>query len=295
MDEYTLKEGFLGQKMIVLPSAIKNRVKNNPISGKFYVTDLGYFPKAHHHFRKRKKNHGDYIFIYCTEGRGQIIIDNEKTEITPNQYILIPKQLPHSYNASTEDPWSIYWMHFNGSIANDLYLRHKTTHKKNETTPFVSDRLQLFHQIFDLLKSNYTNYQLEYANILSLNFVSSFIFSKIDIPFTHHNKDNLVGAIINFLNNNINKSYKSKDIAKEFNLSVSYLHTIFKKRTGYSPIHFFNLKKIQKACEYLNFTDLSIKEVSFKIGLQDPLYFSRLFKKHMGISPKTYKNNQNHK
>ncbi|MBJ6367132.1 AraC family transcriptional regulator [Snuella sedimenti] len=295
MDEYTLKEGFLGQKMIVLPDAIKNRVKNNPISGNFYVTDLGYFPKAHHHFRKRKKNHGDYIFIYCTEGRGWITVEKEKIEIFPNQYIIIPKQLAHSYSASVEDPWSIYWMHFNGSIAEDLYLRYKTTHEKSETIPFVDHRLKLFHQIFDLLKSNYTDYQLEYANILSLNFISTYIFSKIDIPFTHQNKDNLVGAIIDFLNNNINKTYKSKDIAKEFKLSPSYLHTIFKKRTGYSPIHFFNLKKIQKACEYLNFTDLSIKEISFKIGIQDPLYFSRLFKKYMGTSPKTYKNNQNHK
>ena len=55
---------------------------------------------------------------------------------------------------------------------------------------------------------------------------------------------------------------------------------------------FFNLKKTQKACEYLNYTDLSIKEISYKIGFDDPLYFSRIFKNFMGKSPRNYKKDQ---
>ncbi|WP_415864943.1 helix-turn-helix domain-containing protein [Thalassobellus suaedae] len=82
---------------------------------------------------------------------------------------------------------------------------------------------------------------------------------------------------------------------RTFNLSTSYLQTLFKKRTGYSLIHFFNLKKTQKACEYLNYTDLSIKEISVKLGFKDPLYFSRLFKNYMGVSPKAYKKSHNQK
>ncbi len=52
------------------------------------------------------------------------------------------------------------------------------------------------------------------------------------------------------------------------------------------------MKKVQKACEYLNYTDLTIKEISFSLGFQDPLYFSRLFKGHMGISPRKYRKGQ---
>ena len=55
---------------------------------------------------------------------------------------------------------------------------------------------------------------------------------------------------------------------------------------------FFNLKKAQKACEYLNYTDLSIKEISFKVGVEDPLYFSRIFKNYMGKSLRNYKQSQ---
>jgi len=55
---------------------------------------------------------------------------------------------------------------------------------------------------------------------------------------------------------------------------------------------FFNLNKTQKACEYLSYTDLSIKEISFKIGFEDPLYFSRTFKNFMGKSPRNYRKSQ---
>ncbi|WP_308991299.1 AraC family transcriptional regulator [Mariniflexile litorale] len=291
MDNSTFKDGFIGQKMIVLPSEAKTRVKNNLITSHFFISDLGYFPKASYHFIKRKKNHDDYIFIYCVEGRGKVKINDLNTTISPNEYIIIPKHTAHSYKSHKEDPWSIYWMHFDGIIANALYERHKLSY--NKIIPFNNDRIKLFNQIFEIFNSNYIDTQLEYANILSLTFLSSFIYNAIETSINIHKNDNLVGSIIDFLNYNIDKSYKSEDIAEEFNLSTSYIHTIFKKRTGYSLIHFFNLKKIQKACEYLNYTDLNIKEISIKLGINDALYFSRLFKKYMGVSPKTYKESHN--
>jgi AraC-like DNA-binding protein len=294
MDKHTLKDGFLGEKILVLPDDIKKRVKKNVITRHFFVSDLGYFPKANHHYRKRKKDSSDFIFIYCVEGKGWIKINNKKWTILPNQYFIIPKHEAHMYSANQEDPWSIYWMHFDGTIAHDLYNRYELNLKKHETLPFINDRIKLFNQIFEIFKSYYIDLQLEYASVLSLNFISSFIYNEIDMSVNIHKQDNLVGAIIDFLNRHIDQSFKSSDIAREFNLSKSYIHTLFKKRTGYSLIHFFNLKKVQKACEYLNFTDLSIKEISYKIGIKDPLYFSRVFKNYMGISPREYKKNQHH-
>lgn len=293
MDKNALKEGFIGQKMIVLPYEITSRAKDNPITCNFFITDLGYFPKANYHYRKRKKNHDGFIFIYCIEGSGWVKIDDIKTTIKPNQYIIIPKHIAHAYKSDNSDPWSIYWIHFDGIIAENLYNRYKETSSKNKTIPFNNDRIKLFNQIFEIFNNNFLDFQLEYATILSLNFISTFIYNKIDSSVSIHKNENLVGIITEFLINNINESFKSEDIAKEFKLSISYIQNLFKKRTGYSLIHFFNLKKIQKACEYLNYTDLSIKEISIKLGFNDPLYFSRLFKNYMGISPKTYKQNHN--
>ena len=78
MDENTLKEGFLGQKMIAFPKSFLVDIKNNPISRNFYISDLGYYPVASHHYRLRKKGAKEYIFIYCTRGKGEIIIKQSR-------------------------------------------------------------------------------------------------------------------------------------------------------------------------------------------------------------------------
>lgn len=289
MDNSTLKEGFLGQRMVVLPHGVKKLLRTNPITKSFYITDMGYYPKAGHHFRIRKKGAGEYIFIYCTEGEGWLKMRGKETRVLPNHFFIIPKNTAHNYGAIDDNPWSIYWMHFDGLVAQNLFERYYSISQLTHTTPFDNTRIKLFNQIFEILKINYTESQMEYANILGLNFLSSFVFSNSNGLPSNNDHDNLVDSIITYLNQNLDKSLNSKDIAKTFNYSPSYIFTLFKKRTGYSLIHFFNLKKIQKACEYINYTELSIKEVSFKLGFQDPLYFSRIFKKYMGVSPKAYR------
>jgi AraC-like DNA-binding protein len=71
----------------------------------------------------------------------------------------------------------------------------------------------------------------------------------------------------------------------QVNLSVSHFAAVFKKSTGFSIIEYFNHLKIQKGCQYLQFTDLRINEIADQLGIEDPYYFTRLFTKTIGISP----------
>lgn len=292
MDNITLRDGFLGQKMIAFPKSVLNMVKANPVTKYFYVSDLGYYPKANHHYRLRKKGANQYIFIYCTKGKGEITLNDKVTTVFPNQFFIIPKNTKHEYMADEEDPWSIYWFHFKGFLAEELYNRYLMNIDNYQNIPFTNERIALFEKIFTLFNSNYKEYQMEYANILSLNFMSLFIYYNLETTIDNPHNDTLIDSIKEFLLENLDKNFKLEEIASRFNYSASYLHIKFKSKTGYSIMVFFNLKKIQKACEYLNYTDLSIKEISFKMGFKDPLYFSRIFKNYMGKSPKNYKQSQ---
>ncbi|SDD82510.1 transcriptional regulator, AraC family [Pricia antarctica] len=292
MDNLTIKEGFVGQRMIVLPKAVKKKADGNPISRSFYVTDIGYYPRAENHFRERQNGANEYVFIYCTEGVGWLELNGQYRKIHTNQFFMMPKGETHRYGASKDNPWSIYWMHFEGTMAKDLFARYKMNISPNDIIPFENERIELFDQMYKIFQSNYIESSLEYVNILSLNFIGAFIYGEIHRSTDAHARDNLVDAIIGYLTDNLDKSFTSQDIADAFNYSTSYLFSLFKKRTGYAIIHFFNLKKTQKACEYLKYTDMSVKEISFSMGFQDPLYFSRLFKKNMGMSPRAYKNSQ---
>lgn len=85
-----------------------------------------------------------------------------------------------------------------------------------------------------------------------------------------------------------------EEIASFVNLSASHFSFLFKKKAGFTPIEYFNHLKVQKACLYLLFTNLRIKEIAFELGIEDQYYFSRMFSKVMGLSPNEYREKRIH-
>jgi len=71
--------------------------------------------------------------------------------------------------------------------------------------------------------------------------------------------------------------------------SSSHFSIVFRKATGMPPIDYFINLKMQKACQLLDMDESRIKEVAHNLGYEDQYYFSRLFKKYMGISPEQYR------
>lgn len=289
-DQKSLKrEGFLGQKMIVLPFNAEEEIRKNPIVSSLYTTDLGYYPYAKDHFRERKKGSPQFILIYCMEGCGWIYLGKTRYELSPNTYFIIPKTTEHHYGTYEDDPWSIYWMHFTGAKAGNFYERYADNFQPTvKPVPYDERRIDLFYEIYYSLENGLDPKNIEYANIRCFEFICSFIYG---IKKKHFGPENdQVRESIDFMKANIDKSLTIEDLANQLKYSVSHYSFLFKKATGTSPLHYFNQLKMQQACQYLNFTNLSSKEICFKLGFEDPYYFSRLFKKMMGFSPSKYRN-----
>jgi len=121
------------------------------------------------------------------------------------------------------------------------------------------------------------------------HFLTTFTFSeKFRSPIENEVKD-AVDISIEFFRNNLDKMLTLKEIAGFTQLSVSHFSYLFKKKIGFPPLEYFNHMKIQQACQYLQFTDLKIKDIALKLGMKDPYYFSRVFSNIMGVSPKSYR------
>jgi AraC-like DNA-binding protein len=121
------------------------------------------------------------------------------------------------------------------------------------------------------------------------HYLTTFMYNdKYDTAGQLSYKDE-INISIDYMRSNINKTMLLEEIASSANLSASHYSFLFKKKTGFSPIEYFNHLKMQQACQYLLFTNLRIKNIALKLGMEDPYYFTRMFTKVMGISPKSYR------
>lgn len=79
------------------------------------------------------------------------------------------------------------------------------------------------------------------------------------------------------------------DVAAHVNISRTYFSRIFKNEMGENFVDYLARVRIEKAKEYLLFTDLKTYEVAEKVGFQDSGYFSKMFKKIVGVTPSEFK------
>lgn len=145
----------------------------------------------------------------------------------------------------------------------------------------------------------FEDFSLPYNNVLKIDTVPDMIEYLKEITILtiesvksiHRGKtNNIVKDITNYLNENISNPHLSlSGVAKTFHFNSSYLSRIFKQKTNYSFIDFITRLRIEKASSLFRTTDLKLYEVAEKVGILDPKYFSKCFKKHTGLSVNEYK------
>jgi len=309
------KEDFAGQKMIVLPERIINQLVNNDITKYLYVTDIGYFPEAQGHFRQRSQGSMSNILIYCTSGSGWVSVDGKRETMTNDQYCFIPAGMPHTYAADRDDPWTIYWVHFSGAhagrpLADDPSGKtmagapaRSTIADSNGKVPQGNGvirqslldtagktaRIRLFDRIYQALASEYVEKNLEYASIVLHHFLGSFTHEKQFAGAGEPRYEDLTSRAIAYMQQHLSKKIGLEEIASHCDTSVSHFCLLFKRSTSHTPVEYLNNLRIQQACQLLDLTTLKISEISEHLGFSDPFYFSRVFKKSIGQSPKEYR------
>lgn len=290
-----IKEGFKGGRTIVLPNFLIEELKRDTLGQELYITDIGYYPHANFHYRKRSKEEAsEFILIYCMEGEGWFEIENNHYNVIPNQFFILPAQQAHAYGSSEKNPWTIYWIHFNGNKASFFSLgfnRPKNiTPQKNSR---IKDRLILFEEIYSTISTGYNKNHMLYATTCLFHFLGSMKFigeyRECKQPNSNSKNKNIVQLAIHYMQENMGKKIRLADIAAEMKLSVSRFSSFFEESTGTSPLRYLTFLRIQEACRLLDFSDLKISQISPLVGYEDPLYFSRLFSKTMGMSPLAYK------
>ncbi len=282
-------DSFFGDRSIVVSSKTLEGIKKNPLTKDLYMTDIGFYPAARRHFRKRTNGIDEHILIYCIDGNGIIQINEQSYLIEPNCYFVIPAHTPHKYWASEVDPWSIYWIHFGGSKSQyfEQFFNH-IIKIKLMTSARIDDRINLFNEILTTLELGLTQENIEFANLSFSFLLATFFYNETYIGTKGYINKSPVDKAIFLMQNSLKGNLTVHDIASHVNLSESHLSKVFKNKTGSSPFDFYIGLKMQEAIRLLTNQSMKIKEVAYTLGYEDPFYFSRLFKKHIGTSPMNF-------
>ncbi|MGI6123460.1 MAG: helix-turn-helix transcriptional regulator [Acetivibrionales bacterium] len=103
----------------------------------------------------------------------------------------------------------------------------------------------------------------------------------------------IVREVNTYLHENFNKNITLQSLADYVHVNSSYLSRLFKKETGMSIIDTLNKLRIEKAKQLLMNPKNKIFEVASEVGIDDPTYFTHVFVKYAGISPKEYRDGGN--
>jgi len=283
-------EGFIGQRLVVVPRPGLAKALLNPLLKSLLPSDSGFYPKAKGHVCARELGCPEAIFIYCAAGTGWCEIAGKRHEVGTNQLLVIPANIPHVYGAGRKDPWTIYWFHAIGTNV-PIYLERLGVSPSQPVVPLGGDvqLLSLFEDVQEGLEHGFTLTHLIYAAHTLSHLMGLILRHKEEFGYGEVDAQKRVAKSIEFMKAHLREPLKVATLASIVSLSRSHYTTLFRLVTGYAPLNYLNHLRMQRAVQLLNTTNLSIKQISDQLGFSDQFYFSRAFKKMHSHSPSEHR------
>jgi AraC-like DNA-binding protein len=282
--------GFPGQRLVLLPRSVVLTARSRPLLRGLLPTDVGYYPKAARHVAERPTGATQTILIYCAAGQGWCELDGHPHAIGPGQLLVIPAGVPHAYGAAEPRPWTIFWAHVVGEQL-PAYLEALGTNTAQPVVYLGEDTLlkTLFEEVLGELESGYTNLNLLYASQATAHLLGEIIRRRHQEPLGVPDPQRRIAQSITLMQSTLNKPLRIGQLAAIAGRPASSFARLFKSQTGYSPKDYFTRLKMHRACQLLDNSLLTVKETAFQVGYEDPLHFSRAFRRINGVSPTEYK------
>lgn len=234
-----------------------------------------------------------YVLHIIRSGKGTLEINNQKYELSAGDAFLLSPNVEAWYEADREDPWSYMWIGFTGYRAQE-YAEHAGFTTR---APFrkVSCEKELNIYIDGMLKAHQLSYtdELKRNGYLMLFFATLMEDYKKMVPGIA-NQHTYPGSVyvkhaMEYIACHYREKIKINDLAAYIGVNRSYLTSSFKKSLGCSPQEYLVNFRMEKAKAMLRNTRMQINVIATAVGYQDQLAFSKIFKQHFGVSPKTYR------
>lgn len=248
-------------------------------------------------------NH-DYIeLLYIYSGEGKYEIEGKIYDVAAGNLILVNPGTNHA-NIVTDinNPLNILALGFTdislkGMADNELTFLDKTPvlHPDCElqnriTSLFFNMLAEKEHQFtgkYDMMRC--------YLSQILLHIIRAFTDTpdnSSQMKFISHRKNHVVKTIMDYMEDHYAEKISLEGIASNMYLSSIYISKLFKEETGESPIHHLIQIRLKKSIELMKeHPDYSLKKIAHEVGYEDAYHYSKIFKKHMNVTPKEYRKN----
>ena len=222
----------------------------------------------------------DYSLVYVLDGALNFTSDGKKFIVNKGSFALIEPQKHINFNSNREYN-SYFWLQFSGFDAKKVVEQFKLSFEKEYNIGVHEEISEQISEIFKEFLINDVFFDTAVAAKLTklltslarmANSTEKFSLNSIEYIHKHYNED----LTVEFL-------------ASLENLSPSHYREVFKNAVGTTPYDYIISLRINTACFYLSGNTYTVNEIAEIVGYADRFYFSRIFKKKMGISPLKYR------
>ncbi|MDD9267296.1 helix-turn-helix transcriptional regulator [Paenibacillus sp. GCM10023248] len=261
------------------------------------------FPKP---FRHHDRTFPLYDIIIVRSGRFYITEEDTPYEIQDNQMLILEPGKRHYGHLACQPGTVLYYLHVQHPSARRLLppeeirwhsvLPVPTYHELEPQEQFMylpkfkELKTNQIWSILDEMAELRSSSVLERMLPLQAMFVQLLMLLQNQAKTSHnHHSRQVCDNMIAYLNDHIDKPFRLDEMARQLNFSVDYLSKCLKKHTTLTPLQYLNGIRMRKARDLLEFSELSLHEISAKVGISDINYFFRLFRKTIGVPPAKYR------
>ncbi|WP_177187254.1 AraC family transcriptional regulator [Oscillibacter sp. PC13] len=228
-----------------------------------------------------------FLIHYVVSGKG--IYDNGGRTFVLQKgetFLVRPEEIVY-YRADEEEPWEYYWVGFSGPAAALLLAQTPFTRQHPVLRPAAGERLR--QALLDIYKARGTDYP---SAVRMAGYLQAALGLLME-PQGERGEEALSlyarrGSA--YMQQNYSRSISVEEAARQAGVSRSCLYRAFRAEFGCSPSAYLTRYRIQRACQLLRYSGLSVGEVAASVGFEDRLYFSRAFRRETGYSPTEYRN-----
>lgn len=243
------------------------------------VGDIWYMPE--HPFSQN-------VFYYILDGRCTIQVEGKEYIGIPGRWFFIPAGTPYGWKNDTSRPFSKYWFHF------DLLPRNLDLFSGSQVPLYVdvepdSTAFRLFEAFGQYVKGNTLMDKLQIKSIL-LSLLCEYVrLAAPEISSAPIGLDAPSKKLMNYIPINLDQDLSNAVLAAYMHMSVRSFLRYFKNLTGQTPAAYIAQVRMEVAKSLLEESSLSVSEIMDRVGVSSVSSFSKMFKKHYGYSPRTYR------